>query len=103
MKLFGLSLNVSSIMTLSISIGLVDDSTIHLLYAQKHGESDATIRRSCLIPMMLSHFVLLISFLLLGFESFVPIRQFSLGLVMMLTMGLMLDLFVLPLFTKTKA
>ncbi len=103
MKLFGFSLNVSSIMTLSISIGLVDDSTIHLLYAQKHGESETTIRRSCLIPMMLSHFVLLVSFLLLGFESFVPIRQFSLGLVMMLTMGLLLDLFVLPMLTKTKA
>lgn len=100
MDLFGFTLNVASIMTLSISIGLVDDSTIHLIYANKHGESEDVIRRSCLIPMMLSHFVLFISFCVLGFEPFVLIREFALGLVVMLTMGLLLDLFVLPMLEK---
>lgn len=99
MELFGFSLNVASIMTLSISIGLVDDSTIHLIYAEKHLESEDVIRRSCLIPMMLSHFVLFISFCILGFEPFVLIREFALGLVIMLSMGLLLDLFVLPMLT----
>lgn len=100
MNIFGFSLNVASIMTLSISIGLVDDSTIHLIYAQKHGESEDVIRRSCLIPMMLSHFVLFISFCVLGFEPFILIREFALGLVIMLSMGLLLDLFVLPMLSK---
>jgi predicted RND superfamily exporter protein len=103
MKLCGFSLNVASIMTLSISIGLVDDSTIHLLYAQKHNETQEQIQNSCIVPMVLSHFVLFISFMLLGFEPFVVIREFALGLVAMLAMGLMLDLFVLPMITNKKA
>lgn len=100
MKLFGFSLNVASIMTLSISIGLVDDSTIHLLYAAKHQESEDQIRNSCIVPMILSHIVLFMSFLVLGFEPFVVIREFALGLVAMLFMGLILDLFVLPMMSR---
>jgi len=102
MKLLGFSLNVSSVMTLSIAIGLVDDSTIHLLYAERHGDSPQVIRQTCLLPMVLSQGMLLLCFLLLGIESFIPIRQFALGLVCMLTLGLMLDLFVLPLITRQK-
>ncbi len=100
MNLLGFSLNVSSIMTLSISIGLVDDSTIHLLYAERHGESEDKILRTCIIPMVLSQVVLFFSFWLLGFEPFIPIREFSLGLAAMLSMGFLFDLFILPMINK---
>jgi len=100
MHLFGFSLNVSSIMVLSISIGLIDDSTIHLLYAQKHGENPERIQQSCILPMMYSNLILFICFLLLGFESFIPIKEFAWGLVLMLGMGFSLDLFILPMFNK---
>lgn len=100
MNLFGFSLNVSSVMVLSISIGLIDDSTIHLLYAQKHQESEDNIYRSCVLPMIFSNLILFICFSLLGLEDFIPIKEFAWGLVLMLTTGLFLDLFVLPMFRK---
>lgn len=100
MNLFGFSLNVSSIMVLSISIGLIDDSTIHLLYAQKHGETEERIQMSCLLPMTFSNLVLFVCFLFLGFESFIPIKEFAWGLVLMLSTGFLLDLYILPMFTK---
>lgn len=100
MYLFGFSLNISSIMTLSISIGLVDDSTIHLLYAKKHGETEEQIKNSCIVPMTISNSILIISFLILGLESFIPIREFALGLVTMVLMGLCLDLFILPMIQE---
>jgi predicted RND superfamily exporter protein len=100
MKIFGFSLNVSSIMTLSISIGLVDDSTIHLLYAERHGDPPSIVLRTCLLPMILSQGLLLLSFSLLGIESFLPIRQFAFGLVLMLLVGFLFDLFILPLISK---
>lgn len=100
MNLLGFSLNVSSVMTLSISIGLVVDSTIHLLYAERHKESEDKILNTCIIPMVLSQIVLFVSFTLLGFEAFVPIRQFALGLVAMISIGLFFDLYILPMILK---
>lgn len=100
---FGFSLNVSSIMILSISIGLIDDSTIHLLYAQKLGESEETIRTSCILPIMFSNFVLFACFSLLGLESFIPIKEFAWGLVLMLSVGLSLDLLLLPMISRYKS
>lgn len=102
MHLCGFGLNVASVMTLSISIGLVDDSTIHLLYAQRHQENNEAITKSCLHPMILSQIVLFLSFILLGFESFIPIREFSWGLVIMLTMGFLIDLYILPMLNPLK-
>ena len=100
MWLFGMTLNVSSIMTVSISMGLVVDSTVHLLYAEKTNESVDSVFYSTIIPIILAHILLFFSFIFLCFESFIPIRDFSLGLIVLIFVGLFCDLYVLRLIIK---
>jgi predicted RND superfamily exporter protein len=100
MWFFGMTLNVSSIMTVSVSMGLVVDSTVHLLYAEKTNESVDSVFYSTIIPIILAHILLFFSFIFLCFESFTPIRDFSLGLIVLIFIGLFCDLYVLPLILK---
>ena len=100
MWLFGMTLNVSSIMTVSISMGLVVDSTVHLLYAEKINESPDSLFYSTIVPIILAHILLFFSFIFLCFESFIPIRDFSLGLIVLIFIGLICDLYVLRLIIK---
>lgn len=96
----GFTLNVSSVMTVSISMGLVVDSTIHLLHGQRMKESKEAIYETTLVPIILSHILLFVAFGALSLESFIPIRDFSLGLIMLLFVGLLCDVLVLPMVSK---
>jgi len=100
MWMTGFSLNISSIMTVSISMGLVVDSTVHLLFVEKMKENDQIKFSSTLTPIILSHILLFFAFSFLSLEGFLPIRDFSLGLIILLFIGLLCDLFVLPLIAK---
>lgn len=100
MWILGFTLNVSSVMTVSISMGLVVDSTIHLLYAEKLNEGREAVYATIIIPIIISHILLFVAFAGLSLVSFVPIRDFSLGLIMLLFVGLLCDLLVLPLMTN---
>jgi predicted RND superfamily exporter protein len=96
----GMTLNISTVMTVSISMGLVVDSTIHLMYASNLGEDFTSKFQSTTKPIILSHLVLLGAFTILSFESFLPIGDFSRGLLILLLLGLILDLFILPILSK---
>jgi predicted RND superfamily exporter protein len=93
MSVLGFELNVSSVMTASIALGMVVDSTIHLMFLG----ADQKWARATYNPIVLSHIVLFVAFGLLALEPFVPIRDFALGLVMLLGVGLVFDLWVLPM------
>lgn len=97
MWVLGLTLNVSSVMTVSISMGMVVDSTIHLLYAEKLKESRNAVYQTIIVPIIISHILMFVAFAGLSAVSFVPIRDFSLGLIILLFVGLICDLLVLPL------
>lgn len=96
------TLNVSSVMTVSISMGLVVDSTVHLLYAEKLKTSKDALFQSTLIPIILAHIILFFAFGILSLENFLPIRDFALGLIMLLFTGLICDIYILPMITSKK-
>jgi predicted RND superfamily exporter protein len=84
-------------------MGLVVDSTVHLLHGKKEQERPEIIYFTTMIPIILSHILLFISFLLLSFEHFIPIRDFGFGLVILLAIGLLCDLWVLPMISQDKS
>jgi predicted RND superfamily exporter protein len=94
MGLMGFSLNVSVVMTASIAMGLVVDSTIHLMSCPPGDEATLGATKQAII---VSHIVLFGAFLLLGLETFVPIRAFAWGMLALLGVGLFCDLRILPM------
>lgn len=93
----GLSLNIATIMTYSISLGLIVDSSFHMVHAlkMKHFNFE-TYLRTTVRPILLSSTLFIFSFLLFSFNEFLPIRQFGINLSIIISIGLMFDLFVLP-------
>lgn len=100
MAAFGMSLNVSSVMTVSISMGLVVDSTVHILFAERMNNSIEEMQITTYTPIVFAHILLFAAFLSLALESFIPIRDFSLGLIILLFVGLLCDLYVLPMISR---
>ncbi|MDH5582144.1 MAG: hypothetical protein OEY33_09595, partial [Bdellovibrionales bacterium] len=100
--LFDFTFNIASVMTFSISLGLIVDSTFHYIFVLKEGKSFRTYYRTTLIPIIASSLILAISIGILGIESFLPIKHFSLALSFTLIMGLLFDLFILPTIVEGK-
>ena len=81
-------------------MGLVVDSTIHLMHGKKMKETSEGIFKTSIIPIIISHILLFGAFSGLRLESFLPIKDFSLGLVILLFVGLLCDLLILPMISK---
>jgi predicted RND superfamily exporter protein len=101
--LFGLSLNIATVMTFSIALGMVVDSTIHLVHlfneTDKHRYCDFSLHT--ISPIFYSSILLIICFMSFGFHGFLPIKQFGITLALCLLVGLIADLYLLPtLFFK---
>jgi len=96
MSLAGLSINIATVMTFSISLGMIVDSTIHLTYDFEKKVPWPELYRSTLIPVIASALLLTLSFSLFGFSDFLPIRQIGIVLSFTVFLGLIMDLFVLP-------
>ncbi|OUS00205.1 hypothetical protein A9Q84_03200 [Halobacteriovorax marinus] len=94
---FGLSLNIATVMTYSIGLGIVVDSSFHLFHTLNTFYGDFELyRQTAVKPIVLSSLILVVSFLLFGFYDFLPIREFGLSLSMIVMLGMLFDLFVLP-------
>ena len=96
MKIFGLSLNLATIMTFSIALGLVVDGTYHILHSASSSHSQEYFQESILFPIALSSLLLSFSLAILGFNSFLPIREFGITLAFNILAGGFFDIFVLP-------
>lgn len=94
--LFDFTFNVASVMTFSISLGLIVDSTLHYVFALKDGKPFNSYYSTTLIPIIASALILALSIGVLGTEGFLPIKHFSLSLSFTLLVGLLFDLFILP-------
>lgn len=100
MWLTGLTINIATVMTFSISIGIIVDGSFHIAHAIKSGESNQSILKESLVPIFMSSAILILSFLLFAFYGFLPIRHFGLTLAINIFMGLLFDLKVLPWLLK---
>lgn len=99
----GTALNISTVKTFSISFGMIFDSTIHLLYNYNRANMDPYIfQQAVLNPIYLSSFVTIVSFLMFGFHSFLPIKEFGLLLGLLLALGLLFDVLLLPVLERAK-
>ncbi len=95
-KIIGMSLNLATILTFSVSFGLIVDSTIHIIYGKKIGLSEEHLNQTVYSPMIFSSFVLMLGFLNFTFHSFLPIWQFGLSMFFTILFGFLYDFFVLP-------
>lgn len=102
MYMFGLSFNIATVMTYSISLGLIVDSSFHLIHILAGEQVDKNYyHQTVAVPILSTSILLIASFLLFGLNSFLPIRQFGLCLSLILFLGLVFDLKILPtLFLK---
>jgi uncharacterized protein len=96
--LFGLSLNIATVMTYSIAMGMIVDSSFHLVHAL-----DVSIPKgyqhyltTTVLPIVASSLLLIVTVMLLGLNQFLPLRQFGINLGIILFFGLLFDLYVLP-------
>lgn len=95
-SLFGLSLNLATIMTFSISFGLIVDSTIHVLFSTRSKLNEHQKSSTVFLPMLFSSIVLFAGFLSFTFHQFVPIWQFGASVSITIFWGVFYDYFVLP-------
>ena len=97
MYLLGFSINIATVMTFSISLGLVGDSSFHIIYAKKVRFKDFDeYGRGVLSPVVGSGLLLCTCFGMFAFNSFMPIREFGGILAIIMLLGTLADLYVLP-------
>lgn len=94
---FDFTINIATVMTFSISLGLVGDSSFHIIYAKKiRFKNFKEYNRGVLSPVVGSGLLLCTCFGMFAFNNFIPIRQFGGILAVILCLGTVIDLFVLP-------
>lgn len=97
MKIVGFSINIATVMTYSISIGLVVDSSFHIIHNLGEGKNTfGEYVRTTVTPILASTLVFVVSFLIFLRNSFLPIKQFGGILAFILFIGMILDLYFLP-------
>jgi predicted RND superfamily exporter protein len=91
------SFNIATVMTYSISLGLIVDSSFHIIHSLKKGEHlGPRYYRSVVRPVFLGSIILSCCFLAFLANSFLPIRQFGVSLGVVILIGMFFDLKVLP-------
>jgi predicted RND superfamily exporter protein len=90
------SINIATVMTFSIAMGIIVDGTFHLLHALRHPGSFDDFIKTTVAPILASSLIFMICFSVLLFDAFVPIHQFGQNLAIMIFLGTLFDLFILP-------
>lgn len=96
MYLLGLSFNIATVMTYSISLGLIVDSTFHIIHAIDTKLSAEYFYETVTIPVLLSSSLLSFAFILFYFNDFLPIREFGICLSIIIATAMIFDLKILP-------
>ncbi|OFZ49104.1 MAG: hypothetical protein A2381_16020 [Bdellovibrionales bacterium RIFOXYB1_FULL_37_110] len=101
-RLMNYSLNIATVMTFSISLGLIVDSTIHVIYDKMKNISQIEHVQTTLNPIIVGQMILILSFCVFGANSFLPIRQTGGILAYTLMVALIFDIYHLPLMINKK-
>ena len=101
--ILGLSFNIATVMTYSISLGLVVDSSFHIVHTLNDpNKSKEFLVESVLTPIVAGSVLLAICFFLFSLVDFLPIKEFGIGLGIVILLGMILDLKVLPTLYRSK-
>lgn len=95
-SLFNLTLNLATIMTFSVSFGLIVDSTIHVIYATRKNLSRKQKSNTVFWPILFSSIILFIGFTTFIFHGFAPIWQFGTSISLTILFGFIYDFYILP-------
>lgn len=99
--LFGISFNIATVMTYSISLGLIVDSSYHIVHGLNQKDFDLKFFvKSVLQPIVGASSMLATCFFLFSLSDFLPIREFGQSLAILIILGMVLDLKVLPRLIK---
>ncbi|OFZ23253.1 MAG: hypothetical protein A2202_02720 [Bdellovibrionales bacterium RIFOXYA1_FULL_36_14] len=100
-KLMNYSLNIATVMTFSISLGLIVDSTIHVIYDKMKNISKKEHVQATLNPIIVGQLILILSFSVFAMNSFLPIRETGGIIAFTLLVALIFDIYHLPLMLGT--
>ncbi len=97
LRIFGLSFNIATVMTYSISLGLIVDSSFHIIDTlDKEDLSDSFFYSTIVKPVSRSSLILTFCFLFFMINDFLPIQEFGICLSIIIFIGMIFDLKVLP-------
>ena len=96
MYLFNLSFNIATVMTYSISLGLIVDSSFHIIHALDMKYQLSKYSSSIIRPVLTTNIILSLAFACFYFNNFLPIKEFGVCLSMIILSGLFFDLKILP-------
>lgn len=96
MYLFNLSFNIATVMTYSISLGLIVDSSFHIIHALDMRYSMTKYSKTIIKPVLTTNLILSFAFACFYFNDFLPIKEFGICLSMIILSGLFFDLKILP-------
>jgi len=108
MGAFGIPLNVVTAIIATITYGIIVDDTIHTMMRYRYEHSHGVDKDDALIntingegkAIILTSISLIIGFLTLLFSEFVPVIQFAILSVLVVSVALMSDLFLTPSLIK---
>ncbi len=100
--LIGNSFNVATVMTYSISLGLIVDSSFHIIHSihEKKQREKYYFYRTIIVPIVQGSMLLTLCFSFFCLSGFLPIKEFGLSLSTVIFLGMILDLKVLPALYK---
>jgi predicted RND superfamily exporter protein len=95
--LLKLSFNIATVMTYCISLGLIVDSSFHIIHSLK----DPNIKydfyfKTVITPVINGNIILSLCFFSFALNDFLPIREFGLCLSIVIFIGMFFDLKILP-------
>ena len=97
MYLFGLSFNIATVMTYSISLGLIVDSSFHIIHGlDKENLNYDFFFKTIILPVFGGSLLLTIAFLMFSLNNFLPIKEFGICLGMIIFIAMTFDLTILP-------
>ena len=95
--LLGYSLNIATVKTYSIALGIIVDATYHTIHVLQNPRIDfKTYYSTTIIPIVASSILFILCFLIFAFDPFIPIKEFGVNLSIILFIGLIYDVYVLP-------
>ena len=99
----GVEVDIGTLLTASVGLGIAVDDTLHFLHVfrrelKDHNRHEATLRtmRHCWRPMLFTSLICAAGLSIFVMSSFVPARQFSIAIVVLLCSAAICDLVVLP-------
>jgi predicted RND superfamily exporter protein len=104
MGLFGVEINLATAIIGGVSLGIVSDDTIHLLYRYKHFRKDGMAPHEAIIRAMqtsgrsiiTTSIILVGTFSIMTTSNFLPTYNFGLMISICITVALFVDMMVLP-------